>query len=125
MFFFQLSETAKQLQEIFSKIDWEASEIFKTATNVMTIYNSQLNTLHKTKQLLKATMPEKEFKKWEGELVKRKPVQLKLLDVETVGIMNYLFFKNFLCFIYPNITKYFQTISNTFYIFRELWKMLS
>ena len=31
-------------------------------------------------------MPEKEFKKWEGELVKRKPVQLRLLDVEMVGI---------------------------------------
>ena len=107
MYFFQVSETAKQLQEIFSKIDSEASEIFKMATNAMTIYNSQLKTLHKTKQLLKATMPEKEFKKWEGELVKRKPVQLRLLDDETVGIMNYLFFKIFLCF-------FTQTFSNNF-----------
>ena len=75
----------------------------------MTIYNSQLKTLHKTKQLLKATMPEKEFKKWEGELVKRKPVQLRLLDIEMVGIMNYLFFKIFLCFFHPNIFKQFRT----------------
>ena len=89
----------------------------------MTIYNSQLKTLHKTKQLLKVTMPEKEFKKWEGELVKRKPVQLRLLDIEMVGIMNYLFLKNFLCFFYPNITEHCQTISNIFYIFRELQKM--
>ena len=125
MYFFQVSETAKRLQEIFSKIDLEASEIFKTATNAMTIYNSQLKTLYKTKQLLKTTMPEKEFKKWEGELVKRKPVQLRLLDIEMVGIMNYLFLKNFLCFFYPNITEHFQTISNTFYNFRELQKMLS
>ena len=95
------------------------------ATNAMTIYNSQLKTLHKTKQLLKATMPEKEFKKWEGELVKRKPVQLRLLDIETVGIMNYLFLKFFLCFFYLNITEHFQTISNIFYIFRELRKMSS
>ena len=118
MFFFQVSETARQLQEIFSKIDSEASEIFKMATNAMTIYNSQLKTLHKTKQLLKATMSEKEVKKWEGELVKRKPVQLRLLDIEMVGIMNYLFFKIFLCF-------FTQTLLNIFYNFRELQKMLS
>ena len=83
------------------------------ATNAMTIYNSQLKTLHRTKQLLKATMPEKEFKKWEGELVKRKPVQLRLLDVEMVGIMNYLFFKNFFTRTLLNIFKPFRT----FFIF--------
>ena len=77
----------------------------------MTIYNSQLKTLQKTKQLLKATMPEKEFKKWEGELVKRKPVQLRLLDVEMVGIMNYLFLKIFCVFFLP---EHYRTFSNNF-----------
>ena len=53
----------------------------------MTLYNKKLQTMSKTTQLIQDNMAEDDFEVWDEKFIQRKPMQLQLLDVETVSII--------------------------------------
>ena len=87
-----MSSTVKSLQEIYARMDQEATNLFKAATSTMTIYKSKIRTLGKMRQLIQDTVTERQFKDWDQQFVCRKPIQLQLLDIERVSIVIFSFF---------------------------------
>ena len=106
--FFQVSAVVKSLQVIYADQDEEATNLFKVATNFMMLYNKKLQTMSKTRQLIQDNMAEDDFEIWNGKFIQRKPMELQLLDIETVSIVIFLkFFKKL-------STKHYRTILHTF-----------
>ena len=94
IFSFQVSAAVNSLQEIYAKQDEEASSLFKITTSSMNLYKNKIQTMDKTRQLIRYKMGEEVFELWDGQFVARKPMQLWELDINTVSIVIFLdFFK--------------------------------
>ena len=82
-----MSVAVKSLQDIYADEDEEATNLLKVATNSMLHYNKKLQTMSETRQLIQDNIDADDFEILDGKFIQRRPMQLQLLDVETVSII--------------------------------------
>ena len=58
--------------------------IFKIALDAMNACNLKIETMEKTKQIIKDNMGEEEYKAWAEQYITRKPMQMKVTSVSIV-----------------------------------------
>ena len=84
MFFLQVLAAAKGLQEIYARDDVEANNLFKIVMDVVNLYNMKINTMQKTRDIIRDNMGEGEYERWRWEYTTRKPMHLKVITVSIV-----------------------------------------
>ena len=77
------------MQEIHGEVDEEATKLFKLAVDTMNFYNNKVKTMEKTRGFIRDNMKEQALEMWDGQYVARRPIQLRVLDVNTVSIVTF------------------------------------